>query len=746
MNSKKSDYMMVYAWEDQDAKGEIKFGDHYVPDSTYDEAIEHTEKYIRSSQSRLWHKFDEGRIKILRIWDVTEYSKSVGKFYKRSHMDDVIRNKVLINKFPGRSEVHRMDADDLVQRVAMHLARQKGSLPEAFLSTTQYRTAMQVLKMVEQGDRTILAELCARFGKTIWSTAVAMEIEDRPLVIVASYVKTVYSSFENELLKFKQFAEYTLVDAQDPQYQTKITKALINGKKVVCYLSMCGGRNRQSRIDWLFNLHTKRTVIVDEADLGVHRPKQSKPLIEARKEDDVVILATGSNSDRAVSDWNVDQMISVTYPELLLQKARTKRKLKNIRSKLNKFRVRPNLDLMIPDVEFYQMNLTKLVKKSMKEEKDLLPSWSKFTANPLKGKGFFTHMLQALFLGWNHDELNVDHQTMNIEPKKTRVAMMFFPSNMPVKMLPIIETIATQALPGFKVINISGSGNLSGRKINNRNAEAVVKEVVENAIKDEYSVLIIASMMAQRSFSIPEITELYLAYDQGSEGATIQKMSRTLTPYTLEKTGRVFSLSFDPNRDDKFDQAILETAKNWSKTQNISMKEAMYEVFKTINIFSCDEKGAVRITADTYLKKALARKSISRVIGRVANLKLLTPELITVLSEGNSSYLKSAKITKTDHGKTREPIPRPAKTQRQLDKELHLAREVVASVAEHIDVVIKSSKKKTIKGALNEIKGNAYEEDFVHQEFGISIDLIIDLFNQNVINKSMIELLHDCKC
>jgi hypothetical protein len=52
----------------------------------------------------------------------------------------------------------------------------------------------------------------------------------------------------------------------------------------------------------------------------VHQVKQSQPLIEARKDTDVVILMTGTNGDKAASIWPVDHYLSVTYPELLIEK------------------------------------------------------------------------------------------------------------------------------------------------------------------------------------------------------------------------------------------------------------------------------------------------------------------------------------------------------------------------------------------------------------------------------------------
>ena len=741
----KTNHMMVYAWEDQDSKGEVKFGDHFVENQTVEEAIQDTFGYIRGSLGRQKYKFDEGRIKVLRVWNVSEYAKTVGRFKKHSHMDDVIRDKALINRVSKRSEFHRMNADDVVNRVAKHLAKIGGSLPDAALSTMQHEMAVEVGNLIEEGKRTILAELCARFGKTIWSGAVAVE-QQTPITIVVSYVKTVFSSFENDLLEFSQFADHVHVDSQDPEYQSKIEQAIWDGKKVIVYLSMCASPKRQERIDWLFDWPMQRLVIIDEADFGVHRQNQSEPLINARDPNDIVLLMTGTNSDRAVSEWKVDSMLSVTYPELLLQKANSKPKP----SQLTNFKINPDRDLLAPNVEFYQMGLKGPVEYALAngEFEDELPSWSKFVANPLKAKGFFTQTLQALFLGQHaHDDLNVDLQTMNLEPSKSRVAMMFMPGNTRTESLQMIEAIAAQSLPGFKVVNVSGGGKTpSGKSISNRNAEQMVKEIVYNAKQEQSSVLIIAAQMAQRSFSIPEITELYLAYDAGDQGATIQKMSRTLTPADLAKVGRVFSLSFDPNRDDKFDQTVLVTAKNWAKTSKKSMKESMRDVLKTIDIFSCQSDGAIKIEVDEYLEQALARKSVSRVIGKSSNLTMLGPDMIHALANGDVDYLRGQKQTKAKKGRTREKAQPKQKSKPKFNpmKDLQKAREVVVTIVENLDIIIDGAENATtIVEALNEIKGNEYEEQYIEQEFGVPFDLVLYLFEEDIINQGLVELLHD---
>lgn len=312
------DRMFIYAWEDLDSPNEVKFGEHFIANTTLDDGVENTTKYIRSSLGRQKYKFDDNRVKIHMIQDVTDYALSVDRMKTHSKLDDFIREQCLINR-QGRGEFHKMTGNDVVLRVNEFLASQGAALMEASLSTAQFDTAVEVVEAINSGSKTILAELCARFGKTIWSSAVAKETEAE-LVIVASYVKTVFTSFATDIVRFEQFRDYVHVDTGEDGYEDKIEKAYADGKKVFAYLSLCNGSKRQLRIDYLFGLNKSRFMIIDEADFGAHKANQAEPLRFARKPNDIVLIMTGTNADRAVTGWVIDHIVSTNYFELLTHK------------------------------------------------------------------------------------------------------------------------------------------------------------------------------------------------------------------------------------------------------------------------------------------------------------------------------------------------------------------------------------------------------------------------------------------
>jgi hypothetical protein len=414
---------------------------------------------------------------------------------------------------------------------------------------------------------------------------------------------------------------------------------------------------------------------------------------------------------------------------------------------LKQFNIDKTRDLLVPDFACYQMDLAGPVNAAIAagevdENFSTLPSWAKFAANPIKSKGFFTRTLEALFLGQGgHDELNVDLQTE--EYKKRRVSMMFMPANTRNDVLEIVGTIARETLPGFEIIVLCGAVKHNGRKITNRTAERSVKEIVEQG----KSTLIIAAQMAQRSFSIPEITELYLAYDRGENGATIQKMSRTLTPGSMDKVGRIFSLSFDPNRDDKFDAMVIETALNHKKRNATkSLQEAMRDVLRTIDIFKCTPDGSIKVQVDNYLALALERKGVSRVLGKIVNINLLTSDAISALANGNSDYFRNQTQERTKSGKTRNSSNnknsgqiRDSSTQKEIAK----AREVITTIIENLDIVILGTGNTVLADAMTVVEQDAEMRECIEEEFGVAAEVITYLFQNNIIKQEWVELLYD---
>ena len=407
---------------------------------------------------------------------------------------------------------------------------------------------------------------------------------------------------------------------------------------------------------------------------------------------------------------------------------------------LKHFQVDATRHALVVGLEFYQMGMGRAVELARKADPELfadgddtLPSWSKFAKDPIRAKGFWTRLLESVFLGQNTlNELNVDLQTG--ETVGQQVAMMFLPGSIrrskKADDFGKVVNITKQALKGWHVVPVYGVST------NNRKAEKHVTEEIEKAAKRGENVLILSAGMAQRSFSIGEITALYLCYDEGDAGATTQKISRALTPSEQGKVGRIFSLSFDPNRDDKFDSLMLATAQNYAKRKGIEENDALRIVIDTVDIFSCSTNGRVHIDPDTYLMQLLERKSIARVTGRQADMGLLSMDELMALANGEGNYDRLGKVEAAPKGKTGAAKAKATPKQR-ADKEalklLDKARKVLTTIVEHLPYLSFMTGKDTVLDSLKRCDEVDDYREYVTEQFGVSPAAIIGFFERGVL-------------
>lgn len=422
---------------------------------------------------------------------------------------------------------------------------------------------------------------------------------------------------------------------------------------------------------------------------------------------------------------------------------------------LKHFKKDESRDALYPSIQCYQMPLIGLVEEALSDGaiQELLPSWAKFVEKPMKAKGFFSYMLQAIFAGkTNSIELNVDYQLseQGSYVAHRRIAMMYLPDNTKTnKNSPRIHevaAIARETLPSFIIITLAGSkdpNDPNSIATSNREAERLVKETIE--LNKDKSILIIASKMAQRSFSIPEITELYLAYDNGSNAGTIQKMSRALTPSDTNKIGRIFSLSFDPNRDDKFDGMVLAAALSIrAREDKKDIKKCMQKVLRSVDIFKCTEDGPIKFEAAEFIKDCLQRESISRVLGKAADLTNITDDIRKKLAAGIISVSQLEKVAAAAKGKTKEfsRMLKKSKGETRIsltEKEIAKVRAMIVTIIENIDFITDGTETDNVVDALERVR-EWNEEKVIEDKFGVSFEIVEFVFESKIINQDMVNI------
>lgn len=312
-----TDRMFCYLWSEIGAD-ECKFGERWVKAGV--DAIKDCAARVRESLGVRKDLFDEGSVVIRAVWDVSDYAKKAGKFFMHGRADDGLRE---IIGFRKQGEVHLLSAEEMEVKVNQTLTLMGQPLKKCGLTAWQYRAVCESIEAFENGATTILADMCARAGKTLYIGAMVKETL-APVTVVASYVLTSFTSFIGDLTSFEQFKDVVLIDSKDDDYKVQVKAAREAGKQVIVFLSLCKGglkkNKRGERIKFLFGLDEQVMLVIDEADYGAWKPGQCDPLVKERREDDLVILMTGTNADRAVGGWDVDAVVQVTYLEMLMEK------------------------------------------------------------------------------------------------------------------------------------------------------------------------------------------------------------------------------------------------------------------------------------------------------------------------------------------------------------------------------------------------------------------------------------------
>jgi hypothetical protein len=198
-------------------------------------------------------------------------------------------------------------------------------------------------------------------------------------------------------------------------------------------------------------------------------------------------------------------------------------------------------DLLIPDRRFCRLNVTntyntaKTAVLALDPESDFAegPSWPKVSYFPEKAKSFLSAFFLGIGPGVNRlEELSIDWQIQQedfaprhryICPKtgnKILVEMMFFNTKKNTQ-LNEIGNIFRGCRPNDHLIVLCGD-RVNGTSFTNENAQRQVNRAIKKAAKAGKNVMIIASRLGQRSFSIPSLSTVYLCYDNGGEAATRQ--------------------------------------------------------------------------------------------------------------------------------------------------------------------------------------------------------------------------------
>ena len=612
-------------------------------------------------------------------------------------------------------------------------------------------------------------ELCARFGKTIWSLC-AFAITGKHTMVFTAYYQAAFGSIRNEVALFNQFSNMRVVDARNNDAEEQYNLYRLQGYKVVI---ICG-LHTQDKDKWFdkyrwVNAVDEKFAVGDEIDFGLTTERTSELVKFLSSE---FQLLSGTAADKARVNFKIRKHETYTYDEMLAVKQLSEESPQYVVDKFNELvslidkenhllkGLTYKLELDIPEIGVWQ--------RTIPAEHDM--SWQKIAQSPEKHSGIIVRDTMVL-LGAddNHAHLSLDSaivaqnnwfiatgKTQRVVTPNNFAIVEFLPHNTPIngKNGNCLEKYAKYRQQGvetsgrkIKVINVDGTakhirtntkkGYNEGDRVEIQNAEHFVKDHLRNAKAEGYEgVWICASQYAQRSFTIGQCYIVMLSYDGGAESGTAQRTSRLASPLEGKDAGLVISNSFDPTRDDKVDAMLESRTIARMRRTGEDYDTAGRIVKRGFSIFSLNDNGdPMQWEWDEYLYRITVNKngynaSVARELASV------------ILNKGYEEHFKQgvgkngSKGDKLDStflddkpGTTPNKKGKPDLTKKEAQTMLNVARNIIDKV--HIAYYIgkKSETDSLIDALRNTVYHTTLTEEF-NLQFGVDPSYVLDIIEK----------------
>lgn len=386
-----------------------------------------------------------------------------------------------------------------------------------------YPDVIELVKsVIDMKKEKYIMDLCTRYGKTGFFCALWKAINELfgiRINVLASYVGTVKTSYSEEINTLEQNENCLFVDSDDTRDDTldTIKSWLADPKHYICYyVALTGDEDTcfERRIDLLDSLKDyDKSLVIEEADYGAGCDKQIKKIRH--------LYNAGSNNFKmffATTGTKAEKCERIFEPEVVIKRD-------YILDILNK---RPNA----VGINWYCLNNSEMVKVFNYNTVEMENFTDMFTLDngKLRGELWFRDTLKFLF--------NKELPVINKETRKYRnhnlindsMSMIFTPANNEAQQ--VFKKLIEEVCPGYWVRIINGD------EMTNATAEKEIKD----AIRDQgIRGILIASSMANRSFSIPQIKNVLLMCNACMPD---QKIARGLTPWAEQKDMRCNIIDF----------------------------------------------------------------------------------------------------------------------------------------------------------------------------------------------------------
>jgi len=390
--------------------------------------------------------------------------------------------------------------------------------------------------------------------------------------------------------------------------------------------------------------------------------------------------------------------------------------------------------------KFYMLEVDSLKKDVESLDETVQPSWAKIWGKPNGNKAFINKLFLSLV---GEEALRQEINLSNLTGESIDCFMMLVSANKK-EMKQIVE-IAERALPNYHIKPLNGDYTS-----NKQAQDETTREINEARIAGKDGVIILANQMGSRSYSISEIQATVIAYDRGGVDATVQKVSRCLTPgktYAGETKdyGHILDLSFDPNRSENVERLLVDEIIQVGKSEDVDFPTATTFVLSSINCFKVRYGTAVEVTEEDMFDLLGDNENLLRVADVTVDVEAamdIIDDLASVTAGGKQDKktreaVNSAKNTVREGGKSNRTPSDSEK--RALEKIINDAVRALNMSA--TSVYILSNGGNTYRECINRITNNQDDAQEFEELFGVTPQTVEVILDRELLNEPVLDVI-----
>lgn len=390
--------------------------------------------------------------------------------------------------------------------------------------------------------------------------------------------------------------------------------------------------------------------------------------------------------------------------------------------------------------KFYMLEVDSLKKDVEELDEKIQPSWTKIWGKPNGNKAFITKLFLSLI---GQEPLRQEINLSNLTGESIDCFMMLVSANK--NEMKQIKEIAERAIPNYhiKILNSDYTSNKQAQY-------ETTKEINEARIAGKDGVIVIANQMGSRSYSISEIQATVITYDRGSVDATVQKVSRCLTPgttYAGEKKdfGHILDMSFDPNRSENVERLLVDEIIQVSKSEDMDFPTATSYVLSSIDCFKVRYGTAVEVTEADMFDLLGDNDNLLRVADVTVDVEAAM-DLIDDLSNVNAAGKQDKKTRDAVNG-AKNKIREGEKSGRTpTDSEKRALEKIINDAVRALNmsatsVYILAGSGNTYRECINTISNDAEDAREFEELFGVRPSVVETILDRELLNEPILDVI-----